>query len=225
MVLSTCDRTFHENELLCDSHMAQAVKNFAPTADDLELIFERLLGQFFPFRGFMVSDVNGHLLRSTTKANEFSLFLHKASLGNAFGSLNPQVIEEIPETVETLCNLLRESCKDYPEYSLQLYDTAFLPGGIRLYLNAEWIDLIDQPEKCILVTIEDLTQVSHHRAMSDAYRYGLTPRETAVWQLYLQGLSYRQVSAELFISFNTVKKHIKNIFSKCNIACRCRHLA
>ncbi|MEO0867973.1 MAG: helix-turn-helix transcriptional regulator, partial [Cyanobacteria bacterium J06642_11] len=116
------------------------------------------------------------------------------------------------------------SCETYSEYTLQLYDTLLLPGGIRLDLNVEWIDLVDQPTQCILVTIEDLTQIAHHRATSDAHNHGLTVRETEIWQLYLQGLSYRQVGEQLRMELNTVKKHMKNIFIKCNIECRCRHL-
>lgn len=152
------------------------------------------------------------------------MLLHKGSQGQGFGSINRQSIAAIPEQIMTLCKYLRESCDDFPDYTLQLYDTAFLPGGIRLYLNVEWIELTDQPTKCILVTIEDLTRIAQHRATADAYRYALTERETEVWKLYLQGLSYREVSDELIIALNTVKKHMKNIFRKCNIECRCRHL-
>lgn len=202
-------------------HVLPAINS---TTDDLDLIFEILLGQFFPFRGFILFDDAGRLLRSTTKADEFCMLLQKGIPGQAFGSIDRQFMGAIPEQVTTLCDFLRESCDDFPDYTLQLYDTAFLPGGIRLQLNVEWIELSDLPTKCILVTIEDLTQIAHHRAVSDAYRYELTSREAEVWELYLQGLSYREVSKELVIALNTVKKHMKNIFRKCNIECRCRHL-
>ncbi|MEA5467227.1 helix-turn-helix transcriptional regulator [Leptothoe sp. PORK10 BA2] len=193
-------------------------------ADNLDLIFEVLLGQVFPFRGFVLFDQAGQLLRSTTKAEDFFVLLAKASPGQAFGSPERTSGMQLPDQVTTLCHFLIDSCVDFPDHALQLYDTVFLPGGIRLYLKTEWINLADQPEKCILVTIEDLTQIAHHRAVCDAYRYGLTTRETEVWELYLQGLSYREVSKELVITLNTVKKHMKGIFSKCNIECRCRHL-
>lgn len=194
------------------------------STDDLDLIFEILLGQFFPFRGFILFDDAGRLLRSTTKADEFCMFLQKGAPGQAFGTVDPQLFGAIPEQVATLRDFLRESCDDFPEHTLQLYDTVFLPGGIRLHLSVEWIELADLPTQCILVTIEDLTQIAHHRAVSDAYRYDLTSREAEVWELYLRGHSYREVSKELVIALNTVKKHMKNIFRKCNIECRCRHL-
>ena len=191
-------------------------------ADNLTLIFEVLLGQVFPFRGFILFDDTGKLLRSTTKAKEFCVLLQKGSPGQLFGTAPDSVA--LPEQVSALCHSLLASRIDFPEYTLQLYDTVFLPGGIRFHLNVEWIDLADQPTKCMLVTIEDLTQIAHHRAVCDAYRYGLTNREAEVWELYLQGLSYREVGEELVIALNTVKKHMKNIFGKCSIECRCRHL-
>ncbi|WP_161635067.1 helix-turn-helix transcriptional regulator [Leptolyngbya sp. Heron Island J] len=210
---------------VCQNPSTQSSKSAKASTHDLDLIFEILLGQFFPFRGFILFDAAGHLLRSTTKADEFCTLLHKGAKSQAFGVIDRQsVATTIPEQITTLCQYLSESCDEFPDYTLQLYDTAFLPGGIRFYLNVEWIDLTDQPTKCMLVTIEDLTQIAQHRATADAYRYDLTERETEVWTLYLQGLSYREVSDELIIALNTVKKHMKNIFRKCNIECRCRHL-
>ena len=224
MVLSTLSNLTIPMDEVCYDPSIQSPKSAKASTDDLDLIFEILLGQFFPFRGFILFDEAGHLLRSTTKADEFCMFLHKGAKGRVFGDIDRQSVSTLPEQVTTLCQYLRESCDDFPDYTLQLYDTAFLPGGIRLYLNVEWIDLTDQPTKCILVTIEDLTQIAQHRATADAYRYDLTERETEVWKLYLQGLSYREVSDELIIALNTVKKHMKNIFRKCSIECRCRHL-
>ncbi|MGD1854188.1 MAG: helix-turn-helix transcriptional regulator [Leptolyngbyaceae cyanobacterium] len=194
----------------------------ASRTDDLDLIFETLLGQFFPFRGFILLDTAGNILRSTTKANEFCALLHRDSPGHLFGAVDSQA--GLPTQITALANFLMESVEDFPEHTLQLYDTVFIPGGIRLHLMVKWIELVDQPQQCMLVTLEDLTQIAHHRAQSDSYRYGLTTRETEVWELYLQGFSYREVSEKLMIAHNTVKKHMKGIFSKCNIECRCRHL-
>ena len=202
----------------------QDFSEIRPDNENLNLIFDLLLGQVFPFRGFILFDHRGTLLRSTARADEFCMLLHKGVSGQAFSVPDPQAVVTLPDSIAVLRDLLIESCIDFPEYTLQLYDTVLLPGGIRLHLNVEWIDLIDYSAKCILVTLDDLTQIANHRAVCDTYRYGLTNREAEVWELYLQGHSYRQVSKELGIALNTVKKHMKNIFSKCNIECRCRHL-
>ncbi|MEM8611117.1 MAG: hypothetical protein AAGF93_03785, partial [Cyanobacteria bacterium P01_H01_bin.105] len=151
-----------------------------PDADNLNLIFDLLLGQVFPFRGFILFDHTGKLLRSTARADEFCMLLQKGVPGQAFGAPSPQAGVTLPDPVTALCDLLLESCIDFPEYTLQLYDTVLLPGGIRLHLNVEWIDLIGHSAKCILVTLDDLTQIANHRAVCDAYRYGLTSREAEV---------------------------------------------
>ncbi len=51
-------------------------------------------------------------------------------------------------------------------------------------------------------------------------RFSLTPREMEVTFLILQGLSNVQISNKLYISENTVKYHLKNIFHKSGITNR-----
>ena len=46
-------------------------------------------------------------------------------------------------------------------------------------------------------------------------RFGLTPREREVAALLVQGLSYNDIKAGLFISTHTVKNHVHNIYGKC----------
>ena len=48
----------------------------------------------------------------------------------------------------------------------------------------------------------------------------LTIREQEVLQLILSGKSNREISGALYISENTVKTHIRNIFSKYDITSR-----
>lgn len=66
----------------------------------------------------------------------------------------------------------------------------------------------------LLIVIEDRQQTVRNKALSDAALFGLTQRETEVWQLRLRGSDYGDISAALWISQNTVKKHIKNILAK-----------
>jgi DNA-binding CsgD family transcriptional regulator len=48
----------------------------------------------------------------------------------------------------------------------------------------------------------------------------LSAREREVAVLLLQGKTYRKIAGELYISENTVKTHVKNIYSKFNIQSR-----
>jgi DNA-binding NarL/FixJ family response regulator len=45
----------------------------------------------------------------------------------------------------------------------------------------------------------------------------LTERECEIAALLLRGRTYKMVANELYLSENTVKTHIKNIYSKLNI--------
>jgi len=42
----------------------------------------------------------------------------------------------------------------------------------------------------------------------------LTRREREVYHSLVEGKFYKEISAEKFISVNTVKKHLKNIYKK-----------
>lgn len=50
--------------------------------------------------------------------------------------------------------------------------------------------------------------------------YNISPREQEVLRLVLQGNSNQQIGDTLYISLSTVKKHISNIYLKCDIKSR-----
>jgi len=52
------------------------------------------------------------------------------------------------------------------------------------------------------------------RRKAPAYPDGLTQREVEVLRLVATGMSNPEIAQELFISSNTVKRHLTNIFSK-----------
>ena len=47
--------------------------------------------------------------------------------------------------------------------------------------------------------------------------YHLTAQEKNVLQLLVDGKSYKMIAAELFIAFDTVKTHIRNIYAKLHV--------
>lgn len=120
----------------------------------------------------------------------------------------------LPQKISTLCEFLIDGQCELSGQHLQLSNDIFFDNGLWIHLNAEWIEVAEQAAPRIFVRLENMTQTAGQQALCDACRYGLTPRETEVWALYLQGCSYRQVSEQLFIAMCTVKKHMKNIHSK-----------
>lgn len=47
--------------------------------------------------------------------------------------------------------------------------------------------------------------------------YQLTSQEKKVLQLLVEGKSYKMIAAELFVAFDTIKSHIRNIYSKLHV--------
>lgn len=184
------------------------------STDYLPIIFETLLERLFPSHGLVLLDDNGHLLQSSPKARKVCNSLN----GGIPKKQNSYALKEgsvdLPSEIQVVYKALLESQSMFAGQRIQLHEDIFLEDSIRIHLNAEWIQLGIEDPHHVLITIEDLTEVSHQRALFDAYRFNLTSREMEVWELYLQGLSYRQISKKLFITMNTVKKHMKTIHSK-----------
>lgn len=57
-------------------------------------------------------------------------------------------------------------------------------------------------------------QVFDEIASIEATHWQLTPRQTEIWKLKRSGHSYAAIAQHLFISTNTVKKHLKDIVTK-----------
>jgi len=50
-------------------------------------------------------------------------------------------------------------------------------------------------------------------------QYNLTNRETEVLQLLIKGNSIKMIASELFMAFDTVRSHLKNIYQKLHVNC------
>jgi DNA-binding NarL/FixJ family response regulator len=50
--------------------------------------------------------------------------------------------------------------------------------------------------------------------------YDLTHRETEILQLLVEGLTKRQISGQLFVSFSTIDSHVRNIYAKLHVNSR-----
>jgi DNA-binding NarL/FixJ family response regulator len=57
------------------------------------------------------------------------------------------------------------------------------------------------------------------QAKKQINKYNITTRETDVLRLLIKGYSIKMLAAELFISFDTVRTHLKNIYAKLHVNC------
>lgn len=55
---------------------------------------------------------------------------------------------------------------------------------------------------------------------SERENYNLTPHETRLLKLFVQGHNYKTAAAELGVSFNTINFHVRNIYSKLQVHSR-----
>ncbi len=63
-----------------------------------------------------------------------------------------------------------------------------------------------------------MQQIPEHVRPEAAPDYHLTPREKEVLACVVNGLSYKMVADQLFISYETVRTHVKHIYEKLHVA-------
>ncbi|MEO0456081.1 MAG: LuxR C-terminal-related transcriptional regulator [Cyanobacteria bacterium P01_A01_bin.114] len=117
----------------------------------------------------------------------------------------------LPKVVWRLCQSLMAQADQISNMAETEISTAQFP---KLYLRAQWISLeaVDYP--CLLVILEDRHAANQRLAAAEANQYGLTTREAEVWRLRRAECSNKEIAQTLYISINTVKKHIKSILAK-----------
>ncbi|MEM9093156.1 MAG: helix-turn-helix transcriptional regulator [Cyanobacteria bacterium P01_F01_bin.53] len=102
----------------------------------------------------------------------------------------------------------------YPEQDITIESELNHSGQNVLRIRARWLKLEAYEQPLVLIILEDQTNSIQSLVTTESQKYGLTPREAEIWLLRRENRSYKEIAAELVISLNTVKKHVKNIRSK-----------
>ncbi|HEY9877976.1 MAG TPA: LuxR C-terminal-related transcriptional regulator [Leptolyngbyaceae cyanobacterium] len=126
--------------------------------------------------------------------------------------LNPE--KAVPPEVWFLCERLIEGRNLLPEQNFVISDVITTAEGSSISLRVQWIFLDGRGEACLLVRLEDQTQMARISALLESNQYNLTARETEVWLLRKANYSYEEIAKQLFIAINTVKRHLKSIYAK-----------
>ena len=124
------------------------------------------------------------------------------------------LVNQIPEEVWHICQALIDSRHLLANQywlieSKILVDTSFV-----FNVRAHWLKLEDREQPCLLLSIRDQCQYVKDIVSEESQKYGLTCREQEIWLLHRANYTYKQIALELFITPNTVKKHMKSIYSK-----------
>lgn len=120
----------------------------------------------------------------------------------------------VPVEIWRVCQCLIESRELFPDQQLILCDEIITREALALRIRVRWLELESLEESCLLVTLEDHQQSMQNMAIAEAHKYGLTPGEAKVWTLYRADYSYKKIAETLYITPNTVKKHMKSIHAK-----------
>ncbi|MEO1404176.1 MAG: LuxR C-terminal-related transcriptional regulator [Cyanobacteria bacterium J06635_1] len=119
--------------------------------------------------------------------------------------------KQLRQELDRLCKAVVDGARTYPDQTVvvesELSDCE--AGAIRI--RVRWLRLSAYANPLILMSVEDQKQSMKAKALSEASKYELTRREAEVWSLRHYNFSYQEIAARLFISVNTVKKHLKNI--------------
>jgi DNA-binding CsgD family transcriptional regulator len=120
----------------------------------------------------------------------------------------------LPPQLWRSCEALLESREMLPDQLVVIEDEIRIGESGTIRVRVRWLEekRLDRPY--LLVALEDQVQSAQYRAIAEARKYGLTDRETDVWQLRRAGRTYKEIAAALYISEDTVKKHLKNIHAK-----------
>lgn len=121
------------------------------------------------------------------------------------------LLNQVPEVVWRNCQALIDSRELYPAQPVVIESEVALSRSQVYRIRARWLVLEDSQRPYLMVVLEDRCQALQNQAMAESILYELTPRQAEVWLLYRAGFSYQQIANELYITLNTVKRHLKDI--------------
>jgi DNA-binding CsgD family transcriptional regulator len=124
------------------------------------------------------------------------------------------LVNQVPEEIWNVCQVLIKSHDLFPNQHWLIESKIFMSSSIAFNVMAKWLKLEELEQPCIWLSICDHCQYTQGIVKEESQKYGLTSREKEVWLLHRADYTYKQVALELHITPNTVKKHLKSIYSK-----------
>ena len=159
----------------------------APENQTFSSILEGLLD------AVLIADIQGALLYTNLSAKKICRQLNIADLQN--------------HAIWSICELLKSKVdRDL------ILESDLTIAEIHYRVRVQWLNSIEEAEDTrLIVRFENQQHSMRCAAIFDAQCFGLTPRESEVWELRNQGRSRREIADQLYISIDTVKKHLTNI--------------
>ncbi|MEB3177750.1 MAG: sigma factor-like helix-turn-helix DNA-binding protein [Nostocaceae cyanobacterium] len=172
------------------------------------------MSEVYLLQAVIESFVDGIIVLTETgewvHANEFARRLCFPNKSDDGKYNSHQIIKEI----HRICQSLIERSEVFPEEEIIIESEITTDRTMTLRIRARWLKSSKPQKNFVLVSLEDPQRASQNIAISDAKKYGLTSREAEVWLLRLANHSYQEIADKLYITINTVKKHLKSIRAK-----------
>jgi DNA-binding CsgD family transcriptional regulator len=118
--------------------------------------------------------------------------------------------QSVPDAIWQACALLIESRTFYPDQPVVI-ETDVTLNQKSFRVRVRWFSVNETAHPYLMVVLEDQRQSQRNLAIAEVDRYHLSPREAEVWLLYRMNYRYKDIAQELYISHDTVKKHLKSI--------------
>ncbi|MBW4660636.1 MAG: LuxR family transcriptional regulator [Drouetiella hepatica Uher 2000/2452] len=119
----------------------------------------------------------------------------------------------VPQKIWEICQELIQSQQAFPRQPVIVESEIDLEGSV-LRVRVRWFGVEATDRPYLMVILEDRHQTNLQRAIVEVDQFRLSPREAEVWLLYRTGHSYKKIAQELYICFDTVKKHLRSIRTK-----------
>lgn len=120
-------------------------------------------------------------------------------------------LNQVPDAIWRNCLALIDSRDLYPTHPVVIESEIVLSQSQVYRIRVRWLVLEDSQRPYLMVLLEDRSQSLQNQALAESMLYELTPRQAEVWLLYRAGFSYQDIAIELYITLNTVKRHLKDI--------------
>lgn len=120
----------------------------------------------------------------------------------------------VPRVIWDICQSLMDNQNYISNKNITLSEEIVLDQSITFRIRVRLVNFVNSLISGFLVIIENRYESLKNTAIMEIKKYELTPREAEIWSLYRSKYSYKDIAAKLYISINTVKKHMKNIHAK-----------
>ncbi|HEY9639025.1 MAG TPA: helix-turn-helix transcriptional regulator [Coleofasciculaceae cyanobacterium] len=119
----------------------------------------------------------------------------------------------VPDLIWKICRELIHSRQVFPHRPVIL-ESEITVADLVLRVRVRWFAAEETDRPYLMVILENRRQANLQRAIAEVDQFRLSPREAEVWLLHRTEHSYKAIAQALYISLDTVKKHLRSARAK-----------